>query len=91
VALSRNGHLLASGYCDGTMRLWDLKTGGELLKIVDPASLIGAVYLSSSSRTAASGTRVGVIRLWDVMTREQWVTLWGYSGTVCTLAFSSDR
>jgi WD40 repeat protein len=94
---SPSGSVLASGYGDGTVRLWDLATGqaaGDLA--VAGAGSGGAVTglaFSPDGAVLASVDAAGRVRLWDLRTRHSVGTLEpaGLSAeTVTAVAFSPD-
>jgi WD40 repeat protein len=94
---SPSGSVLASGYGDGTVRLWDLATGqaaGDLA--VAGAGSGGAVTglaFSPDGAVLASVDAAGTVRLWDLRTGHSLRTLEpaGLSAeTVTAVAFSPD-
>ena len=70
IAWSPNGQMLAAGYSDCTIRLWNSQSG-ELKRILEGhASSICSVAWSSDARTLASVSEDHALRLWDVETTE---------------------
>jgi WD40 repeat protein len=66
VALTGDGHLVASGADDETVRLWDAATGKQLAAFQQAGGRVNAVAFSPDGALLASGSRDGPIRLWDV-------------------------
>ena len=65
IAFSRDGHMLAAGYADNTMRLWDTAASSRsAIPCVRPPWRYTAAF-SPDGRTLASGSDDGTIRLWD--------------------------
>src|SRR5439155_14739029 len=75
LAFSADGKMLATGSLGGTVRLWDLEGGRELVELkVDPAAdplrpgtdfMITGVAISPDGRYLAAAAK-GAVRVWDV-------------------------
>jgi WD40 repeat protein len=70
VTLSRDSITLVSGGVDGTVRLWDLRTGRLRQALSGHTNLITSVDVSPDGRLAASGCSDGMVRIWDAQTGE---------------------
>ena len=72
------------------MRLWDLKSGVELLSLLGHEGPVFAVALSPDGRLAASGGVDQVIRVWDLQEGRQAMFMVGHLEPVWSLAFTPD-
>jgi WD40 repeat protein len=88
VAFSHDGRLLAIGYFDGWVRLWDYRTGKKLSELRESRSPIWAVAFSPHSTMVASSADNKVI-LYDVVTQRV-SALQGQVGPVLSIAFAPD-
>jgi WD40 repeat protein len=66
LALSKDGDKLAAGRLDGTIIIWNLKTGKPLAPPFKHPGLLHKVGLSADGRILASGGDGGTIVIWDV-------------------------
>ena len=103
VAFSSNGHMLASGNGNGTVRLWNVANPERSRPVGQPLtatssnsdSLVEAVAFSPNSDTLASGSDDGTVRLWNVANPPhaqplgQPLTISSYN-LVTAVAFSPD-
>src|SRR5262245_26063407 len=68
VAVSSDGKVLALGAEDGSIALWEMKTGTELRRTMRVDSDVGALVFSPDGKSLASSSSDGEVRLWDVAT-----------------------
>lgn len=74
VAFSPDGTLVLSAKIDGTIRLWNVKTGAVVRKLVGKGRNyipVHAVVFLGDGKLAASGDDDGLIRIWDVETGKE--------------------
>ena len=91
LAFSGNGHTLASGGADGSIRFWEAATSRETLSIPGHRKRVTALVYSPDGRMLASGSTDGAICFWDPATGEALRTLNGMpQEEVSALAFSPD-
>ena len=95
-----DGFTLASGASDGSLRVWDVRTGEAIQTLQDyPGRRSFVVAFSPDGLTLAGGrlpstasasSPPGRIELWDTGTWEHVRTLEGHTATVGWVAFSPD-
>lgn len=90
VAFSPNSGMLASGDDDGTVRLWNPRTGSQLGVLTGVGAQVRAVAFNPDGTRLAAAGDDDAVRLWDVATRTQVSGLTGPAGTVAGVAFSPD-
>lgn len=76
---------------DGSLRLWDLESGGQIGdEWRDGETAVYAIAVSPTGKTIASGSDDGTVRLWEVETG-QVITRWtGHSEGVVSVCWSGD-
>jgi WD40 repeat protein len=75
MALSVNGEIVASGYEDGKVRLWDIETKKVIAKWKGHSDAVCALCWSADGERVASGSYDGTARVWDVKTGQNILTI----------------
>ena len=90
LAFSPDGQSVASGSRDGSIKLWNVRTGQVVDTIDGQSGTVWSIAFSPDGSTLASGGLDHSVRLWETATRRLLVTLRGHTGPVHGLAFSPD-
>jgi WD40 repeat protein/beta-lactamase regulating signal transducer with metallopeptidase domain len=89
VVFSPDGTTLASGSCDGAIRIWDVATG-TCRHELSGLSGITELAFSPDGRMLASAGEGNVVTLWDVETGAEAFRLTDLHSPVYSVAFSPD-
>jgi WD40 repeat protein len=90
VAVSPDGNKFATGSLDRMARIWDMRTGKELLTLRGHEAIVNSVAFSPDGTRLVSGSGDATAKVWDVATGEALLTLRGHSEPVQGVAFSPD-
>jgi serine/threonine protein kinase/WD40 repeat protein/tetratricopeptide (TPR) repeat protein len=89
VRLLPDGKTLLTATQDGTVKLWDLRSGREIRRIWHREPIRAAVLLPDGQR-AVTASNDGFVRLWDLRTGKLIRMLVKHTGRAFTLALSPD-
>jgi WD40 repeat protein len=90
IAISPDGRTLALSRPDGGVRLWELATGGERLRLGGHEKEITALAFAADGRTLVTSSLDDTVRLWDTGTGRELRRLPGHRGPTYSLALSPD-
>jgi WD40 repeat protein len=90
VSLSPDGTRIASGSADGTIRIWDARSGEELAHVGGHQDRVWGVAFAPDGRRVASASWDRTVRVWDTHTGEELVRLRGHKRRAWSVAFSPD-
>ncbi len=90
VAISPDGHTLASDGNNATVKLWNFQTGELLHTLLGHSKGVWSVAISPDGQTIASGSQDKTIKLWSLSTGKLIYTLSEHSEAVHAVAISAD-
>ncbi|ETK37768.1 WD40 repeat domain-containing serine/threonine protein kinase [Microbispora sp. ATCC PTA-5024] len=91
VAFSRSGAIIATGFSDVGVALWDATTHARIGQLAMPGDEATALAFSPDDRYLAVGGQSGEVSLWDVASRRPLGTPYRMqAGVVLSLAFTPD-
>ncbi len=90
IAFSPDGQMVAAGFSDKTVKVWEVETGAEIYNLSGHLYGVHAVAFSPDGQTLASGSSDSTVKVWDLYSGRLIRTLTGHSGRVAALAFSPD-
>ncbi|HEY7543286.1 MAG TPA: hypothetical protein VID27_00300 [Blastocatellia bacterium] len=90
VAFSNDGKMLAAGFLHGAIKIWEVYSGVNALRLEGHLASVNSVVFSPDSQLVASGSRDKTIRLWDAESGLEIQTMEGHLGEVRAVAFSPD-
>jgi hypothetical protein len=88
VAFDPKGETLASGSNDGTVKLWEVKSGKLLHTLGDHEVAFYCVAFDPRGVTLASGGVEGTVKLWETQSGNALRTLEAHNSTVNSVAFN---
>lgn len=89
VAFSPDGAQVASTSDDGTVRVWDVASGAELLAMQHP-DYVNSVAYHPDGTVLASACDDGVVRVWDAAAGIELLAVEAHDGYVYSVVFSPD-
>jgi WD40 repeat protein len=90
LAFSPDGEVLAVGNVDGTVSLWDMKTGKAEASLEAGREMVSALAFSPDGSLLATASADSRVLLWDVAKHRVRASWEGHCGPVTTLVFSPD-
>jgi WD40 repeat protein/tetratricopeptide (TPR) repeat protein len=90
VAFSPDGRGVAAGFLNGPIKIWEVYSGVNALRLDGHLASVNSVAFSPDSQWLASASRDKTIRLWDAESGAELRTMEGHAGEVRAVAFSPD-
>jgi WD40 repeat protein len=90
LAFTPSGDTLVSCSWDGTIRLWNPRTGAERMVLRGHDHDINVVDISCDGRRLVSGSDDGTLRVWDLATGAALAILKGHEDDILDCKFSPD-
>ena len=89
VSFSADGSRIVTGSADKTAKVWDAKSGAELLTLRHAGSVVSASFSADRYRVVTAS--FDQTKIWDATSGAELLTLKGHTGSVDSASFSRDR
>jgi WD40 repeat protein len=90
LACCPDGSILATGHDDGTIKLWDARSGRLSAVLPGHGGRVRDLSFTPGGHHLASAGQDGLLKIWDRSARADPVTLEGHQGPATCAAFSPD-
>jgi len=90
VAISPDGRYVLTGGNDGSIRLWDVRSGKEIRQLLGHTGPISGSIFSPDSKRILTGSADQTARLWDLTTGKELYKLTGHHDRVAGVAYTPD-
>ncbi len=80
--MTPDGARIVTGSQDNTARVWDAKTGAELLKLQGHTGTVTGVAVTPDGARIVTGSDDNTARMWDAKTGAELLKLQGHTGDV---------
>jgi WD40 repeat protein len=90
VAFSPDSHLIAAGFSDGTIQVWDAATGARQCMLTGHGDAVMSVAVSHNHQFVVSGSIHHLVRIWNIRTGMQQQVIRGHTDRVTSTVFSTD-
>jgi serine/threonine protein kinase len=87
---SSDGSLVAAGFHDGSVWIWNTKSGDRLSVLTDSVSPVLAIAFSKDNLHVAVGSEDGTMRVWDAISSRVLATIPGKATANMSATFSPD-
>jgi WD40 repeat protein len=90
IDFSHDGRRIATAPLTGPARIWDIRSGRVLARLVGHTGAVYDVAFAPDDSIVATASADGTVRIWDPRTGRQDVVLRGHDGVVWDVDFSPD-
>lgn len=87
---SPDGEHLASAGQDGTVRIWDTKSGHQVTLLTGHHNAVFSVAWSPLGSRIATGSRDSMVKIWEPLSGTEALSLPDHQGAVLSVAWSHD-
>jgi eukaryotic-like serine/threonine-protein kinase len=89
-AFSPDGSRIVTGSEDTTTKVWDARTGSEVVTLRGHTGPVRSVAFSPDGSRVVTAAHDPLVRVWDVRTGTEVLALRGHAGAVFSAAYSPD-
>jgi WD40 repeat protein len=90
IACSPDGSRALLGSVDGTIRVWDIRTGRQLPALSGHGAAVTSLGFDSAGRLVVSASMDGTVRVWNMTTGQPEQALVGHTAPVLGVALTPD-
>ena len=88
--MTPDGARIVTGSADRTARVWDAKTGAELVQLKGHTDEVRSVAVTPDGARIVTGSADRTARIWDAKTGAELAQLKGHTGAVMGVAVTPD-
>jgi WD40 repeat protein len=91
VEFSPDGTVVATRGDDGSIQLWDVKTGSIVKELTDSEHIVNRFAFNIDGRFIAGASEDSVIRVWETKTGKEVMKFVGHTDRILKIRFGLDR